>query len=171
MLSQPDPVKKGIYTVEGSGLPMVDLVILTCKEPVDVIMDTILSCTDLDYPKDKLRITVADDGKDDALEAKIKTAQRLHKNLLYHRRIRKEGVHHGFKAGNINDTLKWLSTQEGGAYPWVFNLDSDMILDREALKVLLGSALQDPKIGLATLPQVCRQRYVVCSANPRAGLL
>lgn len=136
---------------------MVDLIILTCKEPNDIIMDTVKSCVDLDYPKDKLRVIVSDDGKDDELKAKVLGCRAVFKNVVYHRRERPEGFHHGFKAGNINDTLNWLAEQEGGANPWVFNLDSDMILDREALKVLMGAALRDPEIGLATLPQVCCQ--------------
>lgn len=144
----------GVYFAEGDGLPGVDLIITTCREPVDIILDTVKACLDLDYPAGRLRVIVSDDGRDPALKAALAPLGHVFSNLMYFTRPRDPNRQHGFKAGNINATLRMLETENLGPNPWVCNLDCDMIPDREMLRVLLAPALKDKKVGLVTLPQV-----------------
>ena len=118
-------------------------------------MDTVHACLDLDYPKDKLRVIVSDDGNDPALKAAILSLNIVFDNVVYFTRTIQPGCHHGYKAGNINAVLKMLETQGLDPNPWICSLDCDMIPDREMLRILIAPALMDKEVGLVTLPQVC----------------
>lgn len=144
----------GIFKVEGDGLPGVDLIITSCKEAVDIIVDTVKACLDLDYPEGKLRVIVSDDGRDPDLKAALAPLGRVFPNLMYFTRPVDPSKHHGYKAGNINATLRMLESEELKPNPWICNLDCDMIPDREMLRFLMAPALVDEKVGLVTLPQV-----------------
>lgn len=135
-------------------MPGIDLIVATCKEPIDIILDTVKACLDLDYPKDKLRIIVSDDGNDPALKAALAPLGHVFNNLMYFTRTIAPGKHHGYKAGNINAVLNMLESEDLKPNPWVANLDCDMIPDRETLRVLIAPALKDKKVGLVALPQV-----------------
>ena len=144
----------GLYIAEGKGLPGVDLIVATCKESVDIILDTVKACLDLDYPLGKLRVIVSDDGRDPNLKAALAPLGHVFSNLMYFSRSVEPGKHHGFKAGNLNAVLNMLESQGLEPNPWVFNLDCDMIPDREALRMLMAPALKDNEVGLVTVPQV-----------------
>ena len=109
---------------------------------------------DLDYPKNKLRIIVSDDGNDPNLKAALAPLGHVFGNLLYFARTIEPGKHHGYKAGNINAVLNMLENEDLEPKPWVANLDCDMIPDRETLRVLIAAALKDKRVGLVALPQV-----------------
>lgn len=147
----------GLYIAEGDGLPGIDLILTACGEPVDIVLDTVKACLDLDYPRGKLRIIVSDDGHDPALKSAISPLSMVFEDLMYFTRTVEPGKHHGFKAGNINTVLRML--EEEGLKPnhWVCNLDCDMIPDREMLRILMAPALRDSAVGLVTLPQVSLQ--------------
>ena len=148
----------GTYTVEGDGVPGIDLILPTCKEAIDVILDTVKACLDLDYPMDKFRVIVSDDGHDADLKAALAPLGKAFGNLLYYAPPK----HGGFKAGNINNALRMLESADGlEPNPWICILDADMIPEREMFRVLIAPALKDPGVGLVAIPQVCATKRVL----------
>ncbi|KAH0383600.1 glycosyltransferase family 2 protein, partial [Aureobasidium melanogenum] len=69
----------------GSQVPHADVIITTCGEEIDVVMDTARAACDLDYPADRYRILVADDAANPDLEMQIAAmATRTPVTLLYY---------------------------------------------------------------------------------------
>ncbi len=52
----------------GDDVPLVDIVVPCCNEPLDIIQDTVMGVLALDYPQDKYRLVVADDGASPEVE-------------------------------------------------------------------------------------------------------
>ena len=139
----------------------VDLLIAVCKEPLDLIMDTVVAACRIDWPTDKYRVIVCDDGKDPELAAEVARLRAEYTFLHYYSRDRR--TPNGFKAGNTNDTIKMLSNEDDPArpeslrgqepYPYISCIDADMIVDKEYLRALMAHIYQDDKIGMVGLPQ------------------
>lgn len=55
--------------------PTVDVMIPCCKEPTDVPQESILAALALDYPNDRFKVLVLDDGADDDLKVFCETIQ------------------------------------------------------------------------------------------------
>ena len=55
----PDRTKPALM---GDDVPNVDVLITCCREDIDVIMDTTRAACALDYPRDRFRVFVCDDG-------------------------------------------------------------------------------------------------------------
>ena len=95
--------------------PSVDVLIPTYNEPVELVTLTLTACTQLDYPKDKLKVFVLDDGGttqklDDPDLVKAEAARRRSAalkaaaaSLGVHYLTRERNIH--AKAGNINAAL------------------------------------------------------------------
>ncbi len=49
-------------------IPSVDVLICTYNEPLSLLEKTIAACINLEYPKDKLKIYVCDDGRRNSLK-------------------------------------------------------------------------------------------------------
>jgi len=117
--------------------PTVDVFIPTYNEPLSVVRATVLAALSMDYPKDKVKVFVLDDGRrqefyDFALQAGA--------GYL----IRDNNAH--AKAGNINRALERTS----GEYVAIF--DSDHIPTRSFLQATLGWFLCDRSLGLVQTP-------------------
>ncbi|RMD44587.1 hypothetical protein DV735_g498, partial [Chaetothyriales sp. CBS 134920] len=132
--------------------PAVDVIITCCRERLDVILDTVIAACHIRWPARKLTIVVSDDGKDAKLKQAIEDLGLQYPNLKYFSRQVPEGKHHGYKSGNVNQTLREAL---GGlvSSPFFFCLDADMIPDEEILSAVVPHAVQDPKVGLVSLPQ------------------
>ncbi|KAH0564752.1 hypothetical protein GP486_001861 [Trichoglossum hirsutum] len=115
----------------GHQVPTVDVFVTCCKEDNEVIMDTVRAACDQDYPLDKFRVIVLDDGKSVELEQMILEASKMWPNLIYMSREKKPGVPHHFKAGNLNYGLEQLTLLPGGSAEFVGALDADMVSARE----------------------------------------
>lgn len=138
----------------GSQVPHADVIITTCGEEIDVVMDTVRAACDLDYPADRYRILVADDAANPDLEMQIAAmATRTPVTLLYYARPTKGGM----KAGNMNSALNYLHSL-GGAEYCTF-CDVDMIFEPEFLRATLALLVNDDQVGVAVVPQVRRSRY------------
>ncbi|KAI4727308.1 nucleotide-diphospho-sugar transferase [Aureobasidium sp. EXF-10728] len=132
----------------GSIVPHADVIITTCGEEIDVVMDTVRAACDLDYPADRYRILVADDAANRALELQIaELATRTPVTLLYYARPTKGGM----KAGNMNSALNYLHNL-GGAEYCTF-CDVDMIFEPEFLRATLALLVNDDQVGVAVVPQ------------------
>ncbi|RMZ79968.1 hypothetical protein DV738_g3083, partial [Chaetothyriales sp. CBS 135597] len=133
--------------------PPVDVIITCCKERLDVILDTVIAACHIRWPAGKLTILVSDDGKDAKLKQAIEELSLQYPYLKYFSREVAKGKHHGYKSGNVNQAL---SEALGGDFvpnPFFFCLDADMIPHEDILSAVVPHAVQDPDVGLVSLPQ------------------
>ncbi len=117
--------------------PIVDVFIPTYNEPLKVVRPTVLAALSLDWPKDKLRIHVLDDGR----RAEFKT---FCDSVGVAHVTRGDNKH--AKAGNINAALKHTS----GELVAIF--DCDHIPTRSFLQLTVGTMMADPTVSLVQTP-------------------
>lgn len=139
----------------GNEVPSVDCIITCCGEEDEVVFDTAKAACNVDYPSDRFRVIILDDGNSAGLRAMVEE-RRLHKfdNMHYRSRPKYPGVPHHFKAGNLNYGLGETKLMKGGAANFFAALDADMIPERDWLRALLPHMLQDSKCSMACPPQV-----------------
>ena len=139
-------------------LPTVDIFIPTYNEPVDVVKITALAATTLDYPKEKFKVYILDDGGSkqklndpdmNKREENRKRAQALKDfaesvggNLYYLTREKNEHA----KAGNINEALKKTKGD------LILILDCDHIPTQDFLRNTVGFFIKYPKLFLLQTP-------------------
>ena len=113
-------------------LPTIDIYLLTCKEPLNILQKSIEKILKIDYPIDKLKIFISDDGYSNELRnyVEIIKEENLLIDIRYKNRIRIAG--HS-KAGNINDTLFHTNSNND----MILILDSDMECNPNILKTLI----------------------------------
>src|SRR5215212_2642317 len=95
-------------------LPEIAAVIPTYGEPVEILEPVVQSLVALDYPADRLRIYITDDGHRPEVE---QLAARYH--VVYHRGAKKDA-----KAGNLNSCLPLIHELQPGC-DLVFTEDAD----------------------------------------------
>ena len=134
--------------------PTVDVLIPTYNESEDIVRITVTAAMQIDYPKDKLRVFLLDDGATHVKRNDPRTgvlAWERHYNL---RRLA-ENLGAGYitretnlqaKAGNINHALALTD----GAL--VLMLDCDHVPTSDILKNTLGHFVADPKLFLVQTP-------------------
>lgn len=139
----------------GDNVPSVDVIITCCGEDDDLVLDTAKAACNIDYPPERFRVMICDDGKSKTLQEMVeKTALTQFDNLYYRSRPKFPGVPHHFKAGNLNDALEETARLPGGGANFMAALDADMIPMRDWLRALLPHMLQDAKCSMACPPQV-----------------
>ena len=138
----------------GNDVPTVDVFITCCGEDDDLVMDTVKAACDLDYPEDRFRVILLDDGKSPVLERACADLRDVHNNIFYMARQKIKGVPHHFKAGNLNYGLDEVHNLPGGAGEFMAALDADMIPEQHWLRAIMPHMLLDPKMGLACPPQL-----------------
>nr|WP_245587379.1 UDP-forming cellulose synthase catalytic subunit [Comamonas composti] len=117
--------------------PTVDVFIPTYNEPMEVVKQTIFSAMHMDWPADKIRVFVLDDGRREefrALCAEIGVGYLTRDNNAH------------AKAGNINEALAVTD----GEYVAIF--DCDHIPTRSFLQICMGWFLRDPKLAMLQTP-------------------
>lgn len=117
--------------------PTVDLMIPTYNEDLSVIKPTVYAALGMDWPADKLRIHLLDDGRRDwlrefALQAGIGYIARTENNHA--------------KAGNLNNALKETDAD------LVAIFDCDHVPSRSFLQLTVGWFLRDEKLALVQTP-------------------
>ena len=117
--------------------PTVDVFIPTYNEPMSIVRATVLGAVAMDWPPEKLRIFLLDDGRREefrefAAECGIGYVTRP--NNLY------------AKAGNLNNAL----AHTGGEFIAVF--DSDHIPTRAFLQMTMGWMIAEPRNALVQTP-------------------
>lgn len=138
----------------GVDVPTVDVFVTCCGEEDDLVMDTVRAACDVDYPRDRFRVIILDDGKSAGLEAQANKLSYTYPNLHYMARIKIPGQPHHFKAGNLNYGLDQVHLLPGGAGTYMAALDADMIPERDWLRAILPHLVIDPKMALACPPQL-----------------
>lgn len=117
--------------------PTVDLFVPTYNESLKVVRPTILAALAIDWPRDKLKIYILDDGRRDEFR---QFAESVGVGYI----TRDNNLH--AKAGNINAALK----QTNGEFVAIF--DCDHIPARSFLQITMGWFLRDLKLGMIQTP-------------------
>jgi cellulose synthase (UDP-forming) len=117
--------------------PTVDLLIPTYNEPLAVVQNTVFGALSVDYPPDKLRIYILDDGRREEFR---EFAQALGVGYI----TRDNNIH--AKAGNLNHALGLTDGELLALF------DSDHVPNRAFLQLTVGSFLVDPKLSLVQTP-------------------
>ena len=117
--------------------PVVDLMIPTYNEDLSVVRPTVYAALGIDWPRDKLRIYLLDDGRREEFRA-------FAEEVGIHYMIRPDNKH--AKAGNLNHALKYTD----GDLVAIF--DCDHIPTRSFLQITVGWFLVDPKLALIQTP-------------------
>jgi cellulose synthase (UDP-forming)/cellulose synthase operon protein B len=133
------PLRRRPLPLDGDprGWPTVDVFIPTFNEPLRLVRATVLGTLALDYPADKLRITVLDDGGREEFRVFAAAV-----GVGYIARPR----HDHAKAGNINHAL----TLTSGEFVAIF--DCDHVPTRSFLALTLGWLVRDARLGLVQTP-------------------
>jgi cellulose synthase (UDP-forming) len=117
--------------------PTVDVYVPTYNESLDVVRDTVLAAQCIDYPRDKLKVYLLDDGK--RSEFAVFAAD---VGVGY---ITRDDNSHA-KAGNLNHAMKITK----GELICIF--DCDHVATRTFLQATVGSFLKDEKLALIQTP-------------------
>jgi cellulose synthase (UDP-forming) len=117
--------------------PTVDIFIPTYNEPLKVVKPTVLAALAIDWPKDKIKVYILDDGKRTEFEDFANEVGVTH--------LTRTDNHHA-KAGNINRALEKTS----GEYIAIF--DCDHIPTRTFLQVCMGWFFKDKKLVMLQTP-------------------
>lgn len=141
------------YQGVSKNVPRIDVFVTACGEDVATIRPTIEGACASDYPSERFRVIVLDDGKSKKLKKLVSYMQCTENNLFYRSGEKKKD--HNYKAGNLNDGLQHVASLPSGPAPFVAALDADMIAQPEWLRALLPHLLNDETVALAILPQVC----------------
>eukprot|EP00897_Mesotaenium_endlicherianum_P001832 jgi/Mesen1/1677/ME000137S00590 len=136
--------------------PRVSIFVCCCNEALDVIQDTVVAAAHQDYPSNRYRVWVLDDGSDDNLKAWVEgvgVEEGGGSSIRYVRREKPKGKPHHFKAGNINNGLRLLAAELGGEKDeFVMLLDADMIPSTSILTRLLPH-FENDNIAFVQCPQ------------------
>lgn len=117
--------------------PTVDVFIPTYNEPLSVVRTTVMAAKALDWPREKLRIYLLDDGRRESFRAFAAQAK-----VGYI--VRGDGRH--AKAGNLNHAL----TRTGGEFIAIF--DCDHVPARTFLQLTMGWFQRDRRLALVQTP-------------------
>ncbi len=120
-----------------SAWPTVDLFIPTYNEPLSIVQNTVFGALSIDYPADKLKIYILDDGRREEFRA---FAEALGVGYI----TRDNNIH--AKAGNLNHALGLTDGELLALF------DSDHVPNRAFLQLTVGGFLTDPKLSLVQTP-------------------
>ena len=130
-------IRKDLSVYNLDEAPLVDVLICTYNESLQLLEKTIIASTQMAYPKNKFKVYVCDDGRRDELKALCKKY-----GVNYITREDNKGA----KAGNINNALKYI---KGDLF---LVLDADMIPKKEFLQKTIGY-FEDENLALVQTPQ------------------
>jgi cellulose synthase/poly-beta-1,6-N-acetylglucosamine synthase-like glycosyltransferase/transcriptional regulator with XRE-family HTH domain len=122
-------------------LPEVAAVIPTYGEPIEVLEPVLRTLVDLDYPAEKLRVYISDDGRRPEIE---QLAARY--NVIYN-----TGPQRDAKAGNLNSCLQLIHTMQPNC-DLVLTQDADDVADASIVKKLIGY-FTDPQVAFVQTPK------------------
>jgi cellulose synthase (UDP-forming) len=124
---------------ERSEWPRVDVLIPTVDEPLDVVRTSVLGALSLDWPEDKLRVHLLDDGWRIEFHDFARDV-----GATYHARPDRRHA----KAGNLNHALSSEHTR--GDVVAVF--DCDHVPSSGFLRETVGALVRDPELALVQTP-------------------
>jgi cellulose synthase (UDP-forming) len=133
------PLQRPVRPLEGepSTWPRIDVFIPTYNESLEIVQDTILAALGMDYPPDRFRVFLLDDGRRPAFRAFAEMA-----GATYITRPDNNGA----KAGNLNHALARTDAD------LVCIFDCDHIPTRAFLQMTVGWFQEDAKLALLQTP-------------------
>ena len=157
LFSVNDTVPRPSYRLTGIQGPSVDVLVTCCGEPIDVIVNTVAAAASQDYPPQKLRVFLLDDGHNQGLQQVImmlntRLADRKKPQVVYLSRRVEAGTKSFFKAGNLRYGIDESHRQ--GSSELLAGLDADMIPRSTWLREMVPHLLLDDRLALACPPQV-----------------
>ncbi len=117
--------------------PEVDVYVPTYNEPLAVVMPTVLAAMRMDWPPDKMKVFILDDGRRPEFREFAESC-----GCGYMIRPDNKGA----KAGNINSAM----AQTKGEFIAIF--DCDHIPTRSFLQMTMGWFLKDPDLAMVQTP-------------------
>src|SRR4029077_14088035 len=90
--------------------PQVAVLIPTCGEPVPMILRTVQSVLEQDWPLEQMVVVVSDDGADPELEAAIRSVGSTSVDYFVPLPLHAPGRDEAAKAGNLNSALDFVCT-------------------------------------------------------------
>ncbi|KAF1047128.1 MAG: Cellulose synthase catalytic subunit [UDP-forming] [Herbaspirillum frisingense] len=126
-----------LMTAPPAEWPTVDVFIPSYNEALDIVSLTIFAAQAIDWPKDKLRVHVLDDGRREEFRT---FCDSIGVNYLV-----RDNNHHA-KAGNLNEALKVTD----GEFVAIF--DADHVPTRSFLQICVGWFYKDPKLAMLQTP-------------------
>ncbi len=117
--------------------PTVDVYVPTYNESLAIVRATVLGCAAMDWPRDKMRVWLLDDGKREAFR---KFAEDAGVGYI----TRTNNAH--AKAGNLNHAM----TRTTGEFIAIF--DCDHIPTRAFLQMTMGWMLREKRVALVQTP-------------------
>ncbi|GAA5235278.1 UDP-forming cellulose synthase catalytic subunit [Verticiella sediminum] len=117
--------------------PTVDVFIPTYNEPLHVVKQTVYSAMTMDWPREKLKVYLLDDGRRSEFR---EFAQQVGCGYI----TREDNAH--AKAGNLNHALKLTDSE------YVAIFDCDHIPTRSFLQICMGWFIADPKLAMLQTP-------------------
>ncbi len=148
------PIELSEYSQEE--LPSVDVLIPTYNEPYLMIENTVLAALAFDYPKDKFKVFLCDDGGTDQKcnDSNQESAKEARERRAYLQKFckfvgatyvtREKNV--SAKAGNLNSALSHANND------LILILDTDHVPAKQFLKRTTGWFLKDEKMFLVQTP-------------------
>ena len=146
------------YEIQGSETPSVDVMVTCCGEPIHIVINTIKAVAAQNYPPDRYRIFILDDGEDaelcDAVETLKLRAKGLNgPSINYLSRNKEKGAKSHFKSGNLRFGIE-ASRCAGKGSQLLAGLDADMVVEPQWLRRLVPHLLLNDNIALVCGPQV-----------------
>jgi cellulose synthase/poly-beta-1,6-N-acetylglucosamine synthase-like glycosyltransferase len=86
-------------------VPTVDVIITCCGEDLDVLLDTVRATCNIDYPADRYRVFLSDDGRSAELRTAVESLETIGPKLIY--TAREKPAVKDYKAGNLNHGLRF----------------------------------------------------------------
>jgi len=117
--------------------PTVDVYVPTYNEPLYVVRPTVLAALNMDWPSDKFKVYILDDGRREEFRQFAEAA-----GCGYV--VREKHTH--AKAGNINEAMQKTT----GDFVAIF--DCDHIPTRSFLQITMGWFLKDKRLGMLQTP-------------------
>jgi len=132
VLSKNIEITNNIYESKefSQNIPTLDILV-AARDEQNVIARLVERLFKLDYPADKLKIYIIDDGSIDNTPSILKKLSHKYDKLNIIRRSKNAG---GGKSGALNHALKSISGE------WVFILDADAQLKNDTLRRILSFA-------------------------------
>lgn len=144
------------YWLMGRSAPTIDVFITCCGEKPSIIRDTIAATIALDYPPERFRVLVLDDGRDHLLreivESLSKTSPSESPQVKYLSRSLKAGAKSYYKAGNLQYGIE--ETERLGGSDFIASLDADMIPEPTWLRMMVPHFIMDDRLAVACPTQV-----------------
>lgn len=129
--------------------PLVGVIVPTYSEPLHMVMNTVRSVFDQDWPAHRLRVVVSDDAHDDTMQDAVRAfARRLPEGALLYNRPPKKGDPNRkgeSKSGNLNSAVQLL---EGCDYVETRDAD-DLVGSSNFLRHIVAQLMHDETIGFA----------------------